>query len=253
MSAEEFYDALAPVYHLNYADWSASIPRQAAALDEILRNHGIQPPASILDAACGIGTQSLGLATLGYDVTGSDISAQAVARAQLEAAARSLSIPFSIADIRSAAAHHQRTYDAVIACDNAIPHLLSDSEILTAFNQLHECTRPGGICLISVRDYDAEDRSRAVQARPPLVHVEGDKRRIVFQVWAFENSHYELSLYIIDDHTQHEPEVQVVRTRYYAVGIETLKELMKHAGFVDVQRLDEPFYQPVIVGRRPVG
>src|SRR5688572_33193858 len=130
MSAADFYDALAPAYHLSYADWNASIPRQAAALDEIFRHRGVQPSASILDAACGIGTQSLGLAALGYDVTGSDISAGAIARALDEAAARNLSIAFSIADLRSAARHHRRTFDAVIACDNVIPHLLSDAELL---------------------------------------------------------------------------------------------------------------------------
>ena len=31
MSASEFYDALAPLYHLVYADWEASIARQAEA------------------------------------------------------------------------------------------------------------------------------------------------------------------------------------------------------------------------------
>jgi SAM-dependent methyltransferase len=39
----------------------------------------------ILDAACGIGTQSLALAALGYSVEGSDISSAEVARAFFKA------------------------------------------------------------------------------------------------------------------------------------------------------------------------
>jgi hypothetical protein len=43
----------------------------------------------------------------------------------------------------------------VIACDSAVPHLLSDADILLAFEQFHRCTRPGGVCVISVGDYAA--------------------------------------------------------------------------------------------------
>jgi hypothetical protein len=35
--------------------------------------------------------------------------------------------------MRAAHDHHGREFDVVIACDNAIPHLLSDDEILLAF------------------------------------------------------------------------------------------------------------------------
>ena len=84
-----FYDGLAARYHLIYADWEASIARQAAAIDAIVRERW--PGArTCLDAACGIGTQSLGLASLGYLVTGSDLSPAALERAHREAAARGL-------------------------------------------------------------------------------------------------------------------------------------------------------------------
>ena len=251
MSAAEFYDALAPDYHLNYADWHASIHRQAVALDEILRGLGVRRGASVLDAACGIGTQSLGLAELGYRVTGSDLSSGAIGRAREEAASRGLPIDFSIADLRSVADHFGREFDAVIACDNAIPHLLSDADIRSAFEQLYRCTTPGGACLVSVRDYAAEDRSTLLQARPPIVHAEGGMRRVLFQVWSFAGEQYELSLYVVDDAPEREPTVKVMRTRYYAVTTDTLARLMREAGFQAVRRLDGPFYQPVIVGRRP--
>jgi SAM-dependent methyltransferase len=251
MLAAEFYDALAPVYHLNYADWGSSIERQARALDLLLRSHGVPPGASILDAACGVGTQSLGLAVLGYRVTASDLSAGAVERARVESAGRNLSIEFSVADLRAVARHHRRTFDAVIACDNAVPHLLNDAEILSAFEQMFECTSPSGVCLISVRDYAAEERSTAPLARLPIVHTEGESRRIVFQVWSFEGDEYRLDLYVVEDHPDGLPVVQVMRAQYYAVGTDRLQELMREAGFVQVKRVDEAFFQPVVVGVRP--
>jgi 2-polyprenyl-3-methyl-5-hydroxy-6-metoxy-1,4-benzoquinol methylase len=56
--------------------------RQVVAISSILRHEsGSGRGVNVLDCACGIGTQSLGLAKLGYHVTGSDLSADAVRRA----------------------------------------------------------------------------------------------------------------------------------------------------------------------------
>ena len=94
---EEFYDRMADYYHLIFEDWDASMRRQGAAIAKLL------PPSDkagpILDIACGIGTQSLALAALGYTVTGSDISAAEVARANREAIARGLTCTFQDPDL----------------------------------------------------------------------------------------------------------------------------------------------------------
>lgn len=41
-----------------------------------------------------------------------------------------------------------------------------------------------------------------------------------------------------------------MRSRYYAVSTGKLLALMQRAGFENVRRLDEVFYQPVLVGTR---
>jgi 2-polyprenyl-3-methyl-5-hydroxy-6-metoxy-1,4-benzoquinol methylase len=110
MMTAAFYDELAPFYHLLFPDWEASIRRQAAALDALIRERFGEARLDILDAACGIGTQALGLAALGHRVTGSDLSAAAVERARQEAARRSLSLGLSVADMRHAFDHHRRQF-----------------------------------------------------------------------------------------------------------------------------------------------
>ena len=250
MSVERFYDELAPFYHLIFPDWEASIRRQAEALDQVIRERWGDGRLSILDVACGIGTQALGLAALGHRVTASDISAGAVERARREAAARGLAVRFSVADMRQAAAHHREPFDLVIACDNSLPHLLTDEDLLAAFGQLLACTRPEGGCLISVRDYDREERS-AVQVRPYAIREEGGTRYLVWQVWEFHGSVYDLAMYFVEDRGETDCTIRVMRSRYYAVGIAKLMELMRQAGFAQVERLDGCFYQPILVGRRP--
>ncbi len=51
-----------------------SIGRQSRALDAIIRSTGGPQRRSVLDTSCGIGTQSIGLAQLGYEVTASDLT-----------------------------------------------------------------------------------------------------------------------------------------------------------------------------------
>jgi hypothetical protein len=96
-----FYDEFAAYYHLMFEDWEASMARQAAAISSLLGHEsGSRQGVNVLDCACGIGTQSLGLAKLGYQVTGSDLSAGAIRRARVEASVRGLSVPFYVADVR---------------------------------------------------------------------------------------------------------------------------------------------------------
>src|SRR5262245_11785127 len=124
----DFYDELAPLYHLLFEDWDASVRRQGQQLAAIAR-HEWPSHESVLDVSCGIGTQAIALALQGYRVRGSDISSQAIARARVEAAARGQSIEFSLCDMRHAHACHGSGYDLVISCDNSVPHLLGDHEI----------------------------------------------------------------------------------------------------------------------------
>ena len=129
-----FYDALAPWYHLVYQDWEASIARQGQALASLLASELGSLPHNVLDAAVGIGTQALGLATVGFQVTGSDISLAAVQRAGKEAGRRGLRLGCLVADMRALAVR-SATFDVVLACDNALPHLLSENDIRCAFEE----------------------------------------------------------------------------------------------------------------------
>lgn len=55
-----FYDEFAPLYHLIFQDWDASIERQGEQLKRILQAEW-PGHETVLDVSCGIGTQSLAL------------------------------------------------------------------------------------------------------------------------------------------------------------------------------------------------
>jgi len=249
-SVSDFYDELASHYHLIFEDWDRTIERQGQALTEIIR---AQWPShrTVLDLCCGIGTQSMALAQHGFVVTGSDLSRDAVARAVSEAATRGLDIRFSVCDMRHARAHHGGGFDLVVSCDNAVPHLLTDQEIVLALGQMVECLRPGGGCLLTVRDYDREPRGRNL-FKPLAVATRNGRRTAVFQIWDFEGEHYDFTMYFIeDDLATRQVRSWASRSRYYAIGTDRLLALMRQAGFERTQRIDGAIHQPVLVGTRP--
>jgi SAM-dependent methyltransferase len=250
MSASDFYDKLSPFYHLIFENWEGSIERQATALDSIIRSTAGPGARSVLDVACGIGTQSLGLAARGYDVTASDISPGAVNRARAESARRNLTIHFSVADMRVAHKHHSRTFDVVVCADNSLPHLLTDGDIVQALEQFFACTNPGGSCIVSVRDYAALEHG-GLQFKPCGVRVEGGARYVLFQVWEWQGSLYNVHFYVVCDEGTENCETHVMRSTYFAISIAELMLMMGRAGFEKVQRVNGVFFQPVLVGVRP--
>jgi len=73
--------------------------------------------------SCRIGTQALGPAGFGYEMTASDLSTGAITRARREAEARDLNISFLVADMRDCVSHHGTGFDVVLTADNSLPHL----------------------------------------------------------------------------------------------------------------------------------
>jgi SAM-dependent methyltransferase len=248
-STTSFYDDLAPLYHLIYQDWDASIERQGRQLGALIEREWPNT-ARVVDVACGIGTQALALARLGFQVTASDLSAGAIERAKREAEKRRLPISFSIGDMRAAHAHHGGGFDVAVCADNSLPHLLTDEDLLRALHQMRDCIRPGGGCLITVRDYDAEPRGLNI-LKPYGVRIEGTKRYLVFQIWDFEQQYCNITFYFVEENlVTGEVATHVMRAKYYAVSTTVLMGLMAAAGFQNVRRLDDVFYQPVLVGSR---
>src|SRR5579864_9304401 len=121
-----FYDGFASDYHLAYGgNWESESERQGVALDLLIRE--LVPDArDVLDCSCGIGTQAIGLARLGYRVHGTDISERSLERARVEATRLGVDLAFAVCDFRDLTPV-QGLFDVVISCDNAIAHLLTDN------------------------------------------------------------------------------------------------------------------------------
>jgi SAM-dependent methyltransferase len=243
----DFYDGLAKDYHLVYRDWDAAVERQGAALDRLIRAiHN--NPVDVLDCSCGIGTQAIGLARHGYRVQGTDISERSLERARVEAARLGVDIAFAFCDFRDLKPV-KGMFDVVLSCDNAIPHLLTDDDLSLAFRAMRSKLRPGGLLVISVRDYDKELVDRPVTATPQI--TPGPPRKIVVRLndWDSPDSSMYTVHFLILTEGQAGWTVAHHSGRYRAVGRATITRAAEDVGFTQVTWYaseDIGFHQPVM-------
>lgn len=253
-SVLKFYDEIAEDYHLIFADWNQSILQQAQILDQVIQSkltHSTTQTLSLLDCSCGIGTQAIGLAKYGYNVSATDVSPDSVKRAEKEAASRGVNINFGVADFRSLDTDLTGAFDIVLSADNAIPHLLTDGDLHKAFQNIYTKLNRNGLFIATIRDYDALVKERPSTTQPRVL----DKgKRVVFQVWdwAEDGKTYTTNQFIVQE-MNGEWKTKHNSTPYRALLREEMNNVLRATGFMDVEwhfPADTGYYQPMVTARK---
>ena len=250
-AVEELYNDLAASYHLIFEDWDQSIARQAAVLGPLIERLTGEARPRVLDCACGIGTQALGLAQRGHLLVGSDLSQRAVERARKEARQRGLDIPFYVGDMRDLSTVPESAFDAVLVGDNALPHLMTQPELEQALAAIRAKLADSGVLVASLRDYDALSVAKP-SVQPPAFYVRDGRTRIVHQVWQWDGNTYVFHLYITQQ-TDDGWDARHFVSRYRALQRAELNDALRTTGFTEVEWLDPlatSFYQPIVVARK---
>jgi glycine/sarcosine N-methyltransferase len=246
------YDRLAADYHKIFPDWRETVDRQGRALDRLIRAEVGNRRLVVLDCSSGIGTQAIGLALRGHRVVASDISAAALRRAAREARARGARLTTVQADIRDLATAITDRFDVVLSCDNSISHFLTTRDLRAAIGAMRDRVKPGGLLLVSLRDYRRDAGGRPSTTLPHVFGKPG-RRRVVFQVWHWQSRLvYRPDLAFMEEnmadwklHVYHLPPL-----RAWTRG--PIVNHLERAGLLDVRwRLpaDTGYYQPIATGR----
>lgn len=246
------YDRLAADYHKIFPDWRETVDRQGRALDRLIRAEVADRPLEVLDCSSGIGTQAIGLALRGHRVVASDISAAALQRAAKEARVRGTRLTTVQADIRELGTAITDQFDVVLSCDNSISHFLATSDLRAAIAAMRDRVKPGGLLLVSLRDYQRDARGRPNTTAPHVFGKPG-RRRVVFQVWHWESRLvYRPDLAFMEEngrdwqlHVYHLPPL-----RTWTRGL--VVSQLEWAGLLDVRwrlQRDSGYYQPIATGR----
>jgi SAM-dependent methyltransferase len=260
-SVRTFYDELAGDYHFLYGDWDASVQRQGAALDRVLRAELGDHPQRIWDCACGIGTQAIGLAGAGHRVVGTDLSPNAAARARAEARSRGLALPTAAADMRHLPVAPGE-FDAVVCADNSLAHLLTPEDVASALATMRAALRNDGLLLLGMRSYDEIRAQRRSATQPQVTQTPqtAQGRVISFQLWHWheDGERYDLEhfqLHPADGSSETDGwTVRTRRTTSWALTEAQITAAVATAGFHHINWLspeDSGFFQPLLVARAP--
>lgn len=151
VNAEDFYNQFSDCYYLLSKDWWADVRMEGIFYDDLLR---VLKPKRILDVSCGPGTQAIGLAALGYQVHGCDVSHGLLREAETNAVKAGVNLPLVKADMCNLGLVDSGGFDVVLSAGNAIPHLRSRDEIRTALERMVTNVRRGGQLVLGMRDYE---------------------------------------------------------------------------------------------------
>lgn len=247
---QTFYDNLATQYDKLFLDWNTTTQEQAVLLDGLFAQNGYERSARILDCACGIGTQAIGLAALGYSVTASDISEGALSQARKSAAGSHVQIAFANADFCALEEVFSEQFDIVIAMDNALPHMLTADALASAIRSIAGRVGQGGMLVASIRDYDALLKSKPPYS-PPYIHKTEKGQRVAFQTWHWEGENYRMVQYILEDGET--LQTSKFACEYRATRREEMTNLLIANGCSNVTWLfpeETGFYQPIVIAKK---
>jgi glycine/sarcosine N-methyltransferase len=248
LDARTFYDELADDYDALHVDWRASVRAQGEVLDALIRSELGDAPQRVLDCACGIGTQAIGIALHGHDVLATDLSPGAVRRAAAEATAMGAQLATGVADFTRLADEVGGTFACVLACDNSVAHLHSDDDLARFAAGVVTKLEPDGLALVSLRDYAPLVAERA--AGHPVRVGDGT---ISFQVWDWDDDGraYAMAQFTLRGEGE-QWETACRRTRLRALLRDDICGALTAAGLSEVRwrtPAETGYYQPVVTAR----
>jgi SAM-dependent methyltransferase len=138
----------------------------AAETDWIEHALGVEGGAAVLDVACGIGRHSIELARRGYEVTGIDLSATMVQRAEGACLGAPRRPSFTQGDML--ALEYEESFDAAF-CVGSSFGFFDDQRNADVATRIHRGLKDNGTFLLQVIN-----RDHAIQSQPAMAWFEGD-------------------------------------------------------------------------------
>ena len=178
------YDPMAEDYH-----WI--VPDELLSGEAFTERHqhllsSLPPGASILDCACGIGSEAIALARRGYRVRGSDASSGLVERARARSTEAGLDVRFVAClweELPERFAGER--FDLVLCLGNSISHSPDRETMLKSLGAMREVLKDGGTLVVDSRNWEKLRRERPRFSTPERVIGRDGKKCVTLRLWSF--------------------------------------------------------------------
>lgn len=139
---EEWFDS--PLYEKLYANRDETEAQQL--IDLLEETLSLNTCSKILDLGCGRGRHSINLARKGYNVTGIDLSEQAIETAKEKAKNEGLmGLKFEVRDMRNPLPER---FDAIVNLFTTFGYFSDDEENAAVLDSVVDMLKPGGIFVL---------------------------------------------------------------------------------------------------------
>lgn len=245
-----FYDAIADFYPMFYKDWDVQLEREGLTLRSIFRNKGVE---SVLDVACGPGTQSVPLAKLGFNVTGLDPSPRLLDKARQTADEQGVCVSWVKGEFSNLLDKVDGPFDAIVCKGNSLPHLLTDEEIELTIGTFYELLRPGGLLVVGLRDFEMM-LSHRPRFLPGFAHNDdADTEFITFDIWEWDDGPPVIAtqnLYMVRGRDN---DYQTIKrtVQFRPLSTDELKVVLLEQNFDDIEQSSDRWEQ-LITARKPL-
>jgi glycine/sarcosine N-methyltransferase len=184
---------------------------------------------SMLDCACGTGHDLIMLASLGCDVSGSDISESMLKQARSNLSTAGLNIPLTRADFRELPTQLKTKFDAIVCLSTAICEMPDEKETLEAFTSMYKSLNPRGILVLtqSTSDKQWQEKPRFI----PMVNTPDFSRICVIDYTDTSARYNILDIF----HSKSKTDFKVWSILYAHIILrDEFERLLKSAGFSNV-------------------
>ena len=206
--------------------------------DSIIKRFGGIKNGKLLDLACGTGSLSEVMSSMGYDVTGADISEDMLAEAEHKRFQTGSNILYILQDMTELAL--DKPVDIVICALDSLNHLAGEGEVEKAFSSVSQNLKDGGLFIF---DMNSIYKHSEILGNNRFVYERDD----VFFVWQneYENGRVDIFLDFFI------PLESGLYERYsedfseIAYSTEKMTELLEKTGFSQLAIYgDDSFEQP---------
>ena len=143
---EDIYAGFAGRYDRFGGDFGQHDPEQASFFRQLFAHHGTR---TILDCACGTGQHLHLFHTLGFQVTGSDISPAMLAQARKNLAGKGIEVPLHQVDYRTLPQSFTTRFDVVTCLSSSLLHMEDNDQVFLALRSMRAVLRRGGILILT--------------------------------------------------------------------------------------------------------
>ena len=195
----------------------------------------------LLDLACGTGLHAIELSKMGYGVDASDISVKMINSALEKALFNNVKIAFHNESFQTAD-RINKTFDVVISMFSSINYLISCSDLLKSFKNIHSLLQDGGIFI-----FDFWNGNAVIQDLAPMRVkrvIKGTKSVLRYSENTLDRINHIVNIkfsFLLFDNNKLESEfIENHICRYFF--IKEMEDLLEYSGFKVIHKC--PFLSP---------